>query len=460
MQKNKFIIYCGLFEILTGLLLEGCGKAGENISQPLTEPEANSTAPDVIYTEPPFLELQSVSDETELVFLHSGGYNWTFLESEDAATSSIADSAYILAENSPWETLILPEDDSEMSAYTITVAKLPDELGFTAWDIADVGKNSGEVNPLETCRYSMAEIGAPDFSISLQSGRIYEIYMEWNEDKLAENGFSGIAYYAVKTAKGEPVENGLTEKANDILISIDDSYSMTVHNAETGEDVKSDTDSFSSQFSDILIKYIDLDIEKDEYQYTDDSVTYRMEIFDSDGQLVQTIEYLGEYLYIDKVRYRETGAGTTEELYLAIDSLFAEDFPTASFGEKDTEEVDVIEEVAMEAAFASPKGIHLVFTNHTNEEYMFGDDYELQAWQDGEWRKVDYIIDNAAFHAIGYSLAGNSSVGWSVKWTYFHGLLPDGVYRITKTINKGTGKEMEKYRLAAEFTITNSSSRL
>lgn len=256
MRKNKFIIYCGLFEIFTGLALGGCGKAEENISQPLTEPEANSTAPDVIYTEPPFLELQSVSDETQSVSLRSRGYNWTYMESEDVATSVIADSAYILAENSPWETLILPEDDSEMSAYTISVAKLPDELGFTAWDIADVGKNSGEVNPLETCRYSMAEIGASDFSISLQSGRIYEMYMEWNEDKLAENGFSGIAYYAVKTAKGEPVENGLTEKANDILISIDDSYSITVYKDETWEEVKSDTDSFKSQFSDILIKSV------------------------------------------------------------------------------------------------------------------------------------------------------------------------------------------------------------
>ena len=228
---------------------------------------------------------------------------------------------------------------------------------------------------------------------------------------------------------------------------------MTVHNVETWEDVKSDTDSFKSQFSDILIKYINLDIEKDEYQYTDDSVTYRMEIFDSEGQLVQTIEYLGEYLYIDKVRYRETGAGTTEELYLAIDSLFTEDFPMASFGETDTGEVDIIEEVTMEVTYASPKGAHLVFTNHTNEEYTFGDDYKLQVWQDGEWRKVDYLIDNAAFNSIGYMLAENSSAGWGVKWTYFHGILPDGQYRITKTILKGTGKELEKYRLAAEFTI-------
>ena len=459
MLKNNFVIYCGLFGILTGLVLGGCGKAEENISEPLTEPEENSTVPDFIYTEPPFLELQSVSDEARSVSLRSRGYNWTYLESEDIATSGIADSAYILDDSSHLETLALSEADSGIQAYTVSVARLPDKLGFTAWDIADTGGHSENVNSIETGNYSMEEIAAPDFSVLLQSGRIYEIYMEWNEDKLAENGFSGIAYYGVKTAEGEPNENGLTEKANDILISIDDSYSMTVHNSETGEEVKSDTDSFKSQFSDILIKYINLDIEKDEYQHTDDSVTYRMEIFDFDGRLVQTIEYLGEYLYIDKVRYRETGTGTTEEFYLAIDSLFVEDFPTASFGETDIGEIDVIEEVTMEAAYVSPKGIHLVFTNHTNEEYMFGDDYELQVWQDGEWRKVDYLIDNAAFNDIGYMLAGNSSVGWGVKWTYFHGILPDGQYRITKTINKGTGKELEKYRLAAEFTIANISSR-
>ena len=457
MQKNKFSMYCGLFGILTGLVLGGCGKAEENMSEPLTEPEENSTAPDVIYTEPPFMELQSVSDETQSVALRSGSYNWSYFVSEDASAGGIADGADILAENNPRvETLILPEDASGIQAYTVSAAKLPDELGFTAWDIADAGEHSENVNPIETCSYSMEEIAAPDFSISLQSGRIYEIYMEWDEDKFTEKGFSGIAYYAVKTAEEEPNENQLTEKANDILLSIDDSYSMTVHNVETREDVKSDTDSFKSQFSDILIKYINLDIEKDEYQYTDDSVTYRMEIFDSEGQLVQTIEYLGEYLYIDKVRYRETGAGTTEELYLAIDSLFTEDFPTASFGETDAGEVDIIEGVTMEVTYASPKGAHLVFTNHTNEEYTFSDDYELQTWQDGEWRKVDYIIDNAAFNSIGYILAENSSAGWGVKWTYFHGILPDGVYRITKTIIKGTGKELEKYRLAAEFTIVNA----
>ena len=234
MQKNKFSIYCGLFGILTGLVLSGCGRAGENMSEPLTEPEENSTAPDIIYTEPPFLELQSVSDETQAVALRSRGYNWTYLESEDTATSGIADSAYILDDSSHLETLALPEDDTSIQEYTVSVAKLPDELGFTAWDIADAGEHSENVNPIETCSYSMEEIAAPDFSIPLQSGRIYEIYVEWNEDKLAENGFSGIAYYVVKTAKGEPVENGLTEKANDILISIDDGYFMTVHNVETG----------------------------------------------------------------------------------------------------------------------------------------------------------------------------------------------------------------------------------
>ena len=130
MQKNRLLINCGLLGILTGLVLGGCGKAEENMSEPLTEPEENSTAPDVIYTEPPFLELQSVSDETRSVSLRSRGYNWTYLESEDVATSVIADSAYILDDSSNLAMLAPPEDASGIQAYMVSVAKLPDELGY------------------------------------------------------------------------------------------------------------------------------------------------------------------------------------------------------------------------------------------------------------------------------------------------------------------------------------------
>lgn len=455
--------------MLIGLLMCGCGKVGnmadtadagaqentvsaENSTvQENSAVQENTTSEDIVYTEPPVMELYGVSDEMDSVTLRSCGYTWTYLETDEQAVSMIADSPDILMENAPWKMLSLPEDASGASSYTVSVAKLPDELGITVWDIADTGKLREECTPIETHRYSREEMETEDFSVSLQSGRIYDIYMEWNKEKLMENRFSGIAYYAVRT-DGE----SLTVKDNDILISIDDSYRMTAIKKETGEEVQSDSGSDTSDFSDILIKYSNLDIVKDENQYTDDSVIYCLQIFDSDGRLVQTIEYMRDYLCIDRVRYHDKGTITTGELFLAIDNLFPEDFPTASFGEADDGEIDVIEEVTMEAAYVTPKGIHLVFTNHTDKEYMFGADYELQAWQqDGEWRKVDYIIDNAAFNAIGYMLPTDSSVGWDVKWTYFHGILPDGQYRITKTISEeNAGKEHDDhYRLAAEFTV-------
>lgn len=452
-NRSGMLTAC-LLGILTGIVLGGCGKAGENRNEPMTEPEENIVEKSTLYMEPPLMGLCNEVDAEQSVFLRACGYTWTYLETEEQAVSAIADSAYVLAENASWETLILPETDSGISSYTVSVISLPDELGFTAWDIADMGKQIGECSPLESQQYSREEIGAGDFSVSLQPGRIYEMYMEWEDDKLAENGFCGIAYYIVKTAgKESEAENAdekeLTGKDNGILISIDDSYRLSVCNEETGEEIQSDSTFFASKFSDILIKYSNLDIVEDENQYTDDSVIYCMQIFDPDSQLVQTIEYTRDYLCIDKIRYRDKGLGTSRELFLAIDNLFQEDFPTASFGEEDDGEVDAIEEVTMEAAYVTPKGIHLIFTNHTDEEYIFGADYELQAWQDGKWRKVDYIIDNAAFNAIGYSLPGNSQAGWDVKWTYFHGVLPDGQYRITKTVDK----ESAHYRIAAEFTV-------
>ncbi|MCM1388200.1 MAG: hypothetical protein NC231_12800 [Bacillus sp. (in: Bacteria)] len=456
-KRRSFMGNCCLLIVLTGLVLGGCGKEEADIAASESEPEKNSNAPETIYTAPPVLTLLSAEEEEQDVILRASSYTWTYLESEETATSAVADSAYILDENAPWETIMLPEDGLETESYTVAVDKLPDTLGYTAWDIADVGKSGEEVTPLETYSYSIEEIEASDFALSLQAGRVYEIYMRWDDDKLAENGYCGIAYYPVKTVGTESEENGLTEKANDILLSIDDSYYMEVDKRGAWGTVKSDTDDFSAQFSDILIKYANLDIEKDDYQYTDDGVTYCMKIFDSDGRLVQTLEYLGEYLYIDEVRYREKGTGTIEELYLAIDNLFEEDFPTASFGEIDDGEVDTPDGVTMEASYATSRGIHLVFTNQTDEEYVFGEDYELQAWQDGEWRKVDYIIDNAAFNAIGYSLPPDSTADWGVKWTYFHGVLPNGQYRITKTVNIGAGKELEVYRLAAEFTISGAA---
>lgn len=127
-------------------------------------------------------------------------------------------------------------------------------------------------------------------------------------------------------------------------------------------------------------------------------------------------------------------------------------------GEVYTEQIDRLEGVQMFVSAVTAEGATVTCTNSTDKEIVFGDDYELQVWDDGkrEWHQVKYTIGNWAFDAIGYSLWQEMSLDWDVNWTYFHGSLPPGKYRITKTALdfRGTG-DFTEYNLAAEFYILN-----
>lgn len=129
-------------------------------------------------------------------------------------------------------------------------------------------------------------------------------------------------------------------------------------------------------------------------------------------------------------------------------------------GEAYAEQVDELPGVMMLVSSVNAEGAAVTCINNTDKRIIFGDDYELQVWEDGErhrpggWHQVKYIIDDYGFNAIGYELSQDMSLDWNVNWTYFHGVLPAGKYRITKSFLdfRGTG-DFTEYNLAAEFTI-------
>lgn len=135
-----------------------------------------------------------------------------------------------------------------------------------------------------------------------------------------------------------------------------------------------------------------------------------------------------------------------------------------TYGKMYIEQIDELEGITMQISSVTAEGATIVCTNSTDKEIVFGDDYELQSWKDGErengvwkpgeWHQVKYTIDDAAFDAIGYSLLPDMSLDWDVNWTYFHGILPAGHYRITKSALDicETGDAI-KYNLAAEFDV-------
>ena len=143
------------------------------------------------------------------------------------------------------------------------------------------------------------------------------------------------------------------------------------------------------------------------------------------------------------------------ELFLSVDAAW-EKTQSTTIAQKpsDFQAPDLLEGVTMKVTYATSRGANLVFSNDTDLEIECGDDYSLQAYVDGAWHDVEYIIDNAAFNAIAYTVPQNGTRSWGVRWTFFHGELPPGDYRIVKSVMdfRGTG-DYTIYQLAAEFSI-------
>ncbi len=359
----------GILLGLTILVISGCGKKENNadegsipeVSSGVEEASGEDIAMAEARREPPVMELHPVSEEGDSLSVSACGYQWNWPEGADQMGAAIADSAAPLSEGAPWNVLTLSENGGDTAEYSLAIEGKPDELGINMWNLSDIGNADAESS--RTSVYQGAEIAAGDFTIELQAGKVYEIWVEWKEEKVAENGCFGTAYYVFKTVW--PVWEG-TEEASDGL---------------TGTDNEADPD-----------------------------------------------------------------AGKEEK------------FPEATFGEADEEEVDSLDGITMRVIQVSPEGARLEILNQTDQEVTFGEDYELQVWRGEGWHRVNYIIDNAAFTMVGYMAGNGESCLFDVEWTWFHGILPEGRYRMTKTVSVQEGENSVNYRLAAEFEISASGA--
>jgi len=354
-KRSSFMVLLGL----TILVIGGCGRRGNNadgadgaVSKGASVNSGGTVGngPETVHKEPPVMELHPVSEEGGSLLVRPCGYTWNWPEGDDQMGAAIADGPAATSEGGHWETLVLPENSDGLSEYILTTEVMPDELGIDVWDMADIGNSEAQGSRIAV--YQGEEIAAEDLVISLQAGKIYQIYMEWDKEKIDENGCFGIAYYIFMTAW--PIQE-------------------------------------------------------------------------------------------------ETADGLTEAVGKRPE------FPEATFGEAYTEEIGSIDGVVMTVTNVTPEGASLEILNQTDKEILFGDDYELQTWRDGNWYQVDYIIDNWAFEAIGYMTGTDREqdvpLCLDVTWSYFHGILPAGRYRITKTASVQEKDASGKYLLAAEFEV-------
>lgn len=122
----------------------------------------------------------------------------------------------------------------------------------------------------------------------------------------------------------------------------------------------------------------------------------------------------------------------------------------------DTDVLSPLDGVTMEVTECSDTSVTVRIVNDTDKDIQCGEDFclEVQDEETGEWRKLDEVIDNAAFNAIAYMVQKDSPYEAVIDFEWLYGKLEPGRYRIVKTVTdfRGTG-DFTDYTFTAEFSI-------
>ena len=159
----------------------------------------------------------------------------------------------------------------------------------------------------------------------------------------------------------------------------------------------------------------------------------------------------------DKV-YVEYFGGVMESYPLQLQNLLHISVLESAGKFEDVDEallaIGPLDGVIVELLDVTPTSAKLGILNTTDLEVDYGEDYNLQVFEDGDWHDVPYLVDNWAVNSIGYMAPKNNRVEWDVDWSVFHGELEPGKYRIVKPIMdfRGTG-DFSNYFYTVEFEI-------
>lgn len=399
------------------------GSLTEQQIEALPEPK-NLTEPPTLYLTDPLSSLYSE------FAVQPGTYEWSY-QTEDGVTGISACGLHPVEVAELANRLNIPDyNGMEDVIYTFGYSVMPDRIEIEEYGIWAMGNAEAEV--LEE------KVLGGDMYVPLKQNRIYAICAMWDDSKMEERGFYGNAYYTVVTGENPQIEEGsitifahakeiIDKKAGRILIS-------------------SDSDAYPGAFL--------LDISENVYDIEEIKLGELMMINMKDtGEMDGKLPVYKAYFMKEK---REL---IGNEGYTLTDFTITENEPQTpkidfSGQEPFTEEVNTLEGVTMYMEkYKSTEG-DVEIRNEYGKELQYGDWYDIQVQQDGNWYSMPLIIDNAAYHDIAYPVQDQTTSVWEVNWSYFYGELPAGKYRIVKDIiDLREPGDYTKYYLAAEFEI-------
>lgn len=127
---------------------------------------------------------------------------------------------------------------------------------------------------------------------------------------------------------------------------------------------------------------------------------------------------------------------------------------------QNTEADSRIEELglSLEVTECTGTGATLVFRQsggNPTGELIFGDDYCIQRYENGEWADVPVAIKgNYGFHAVAYIIAPGEDREFQIDWEWLYGELGSGKYRIRKGVDDfRKTADYDEYEIYAYFEI-------
>ena len=149
-----------------------------------------------------------------------------------------------------------------------------------------------------------------------------------------------------------------------------------------------------------------------------------------------------------------------DTIEITYDGMIAESYPAQIhnvFNIKVVEEESFDFGIILSAKDITPTGMTLLINQKDGAflgELMMGSEYCLEIFNDGIWQSVPTIIEDYGWTSEAYTVNLNNETQLKINWEWLYGELPEGNYRIIKSIMdfRTTGDSVqEKYIL--EFNI-------
>jgi len=100
----------------------------------------------------------------------------------------------------------------------------------------------------------------------------------------------------------------------------------------------------------------------------------------------------------------------------------------------------------------TPAGTEYIISNECDDTVNFHESFGIQVLVDETWFHVVTLISRAFFNDIIYTAEPGETHNFQTDWSSLHGNLPEGTYRLVKSITYANSDEPAFY-IAGEFTI-------